>query len=150
MDRILELTYLSDILPTGWHGCALAGVRTGSTVYIAGAGPVGRAMAASARLLGASAIIVGDSNKERLAVVKKAGYETVDISSKAPVLDQIEKILGVREVDCGVECVRFEAHGYGPNAEDDPAAAINLLIELVHFGGGVGIRRTMFGGEVQP
>lgn len=53
MEHILELTYLSDILPTGFHGCVVAGVRTGSTVYIAGAGPVGRAAAASARLLGA-------------------------------------------------------------------------------------------------
>src|ERR1700730_18092487 len=80
MEHILELAFLSDILPTGYHGCAIAGVTTGSTVYIAGAGPVGRAAAASARLLGASAIIVGEVNKERLAGAKKADSEMVDTS----------------------------------------------------------------------
>ena len=42
LEKILDLTMLSDIFPTGYHGCVSAGVTTGSTVYIAGAGP-GRA-----------------------------------------------------------------------------------------------------------
>ncbi len=54
MEKILDLTMLSDIFPTGYHGCVTAGVTTGSTVYIAGAGPVGLAAAASAQLLGAA------------------------------------------------------------------------------------------------
>src|SRR5699024_9461105 len=41
MEKILDLTMLSDIFPTGYHGAYSAGVRTGSTVYVAGAGPVG-------------------------------------------------------------------------------------------------------------
>jgi glutathione-independent formaldehyde dehydrogenase len=64
LEKIRDLTLLSDILPTGFHGCMEARVRPGSTVYIAGAGPVGRCAAASAHLLGASCIIVGDSNQE--------------------------------------------------------------------------------------
>lgn len=139
MEHILELTYLSDILPTGYHGCVIAGVRTGSTVYIAGAGPVGRAAAASARLLGASAIIVGDVNKDRLAVVKRAGYEVVDLSQKASLADQIEAVLGVREVDCAVDAVGFEAHGHGPGAGEEPAAVLNGMLEILRFGGGMGI-----------
>jgi threonine dehydrogenase-like Zn-dependent dehydrogenase len=43
MEKILDLTMLSDIFPTGYHGRVSAGVGTGSTVYVAGAGPVGRA-----------------------------------------------------------------------------------------------------------
>src|SRR4030095_2594438 len=82
MAKIKDITLLSDILPTGYHGCVVAGVRTGSSVYIAGAGPVGRCAAASARLLGASCIIVGDTNKDRLQVVKKAGYEVGGIVKK--------------------------------------------------------------------
>ncbi len=116
---------------------------------IAGAGPVGRAAAASARLLGASAIIVGDLNKERLAVVKKAGYEVVDISKPTPLADQIEAILGVREVDCGVDCVGFEAHGYGPGAGEDPSAVLNGLSEVVRFGGGMGIPGIYTAGDSQ-
>ena len=139
MAKIRDLTLLSDILPTGYHGCIEAGVRTGSSVYIAGAGPVGRCAAASARLLGASCIIVGDSDKGRLELVKKAGYEVVDTSKETPLPDQIEAIFGQREVDCGVDCVGFEAHGYGPGAEDDPAAVINALFQVVRAPAGMGV-----------
>ena len=47
--KILDLTMLSDIFPTGYRGAYTAGVTTGSTVYVAGAGPVG--LAAAAHLL---------------------------------------------------------------------------------------------------
>src|SRR5919205_10911 len=39
MAKIRDLTLLSDILPTGFHGAVTAGVGPGSIVYIAGAGP---------------------------------------------------------------------------------------------------------------
>src|SRR6516162_5138759 len=64
--KIKSLTCLSDIFPTGYHGCVTAGVGPGSTVYVAGAGPVGLAAAAGAKLLGAAVIIVGDLIPERL------------------------------------------------------------------------------------
>ena len=63
--KIRDLTCLSDILPTGFHGAVSAGVGPGSTVYVAGAGPVGMAAAASCQLLGAACTIVGDMNGER-------------------------------------------------------------------------------------
>src|SRR3981189_55399 len=56
MEKIRDLTLLTDILPTGYHGAVTAGVQPGSTVYIAGAGPVGLAAAAASRLLGAACI----------------------------------------------------------------------------------------------
>jgi len=62
VSKIRDLTLLSDILPTGYHGCVTADVKAGSTVYIAGAGPVGLAAACSAQLLGAAVVIVGDLN----------------------------------------------------------------------------------------
>ena len=49
MAKIRDLTMLSDILPTGFHGAVTAGVGVGSTVYMAGAGPVGLAAAAARR-----------------------------------------------------------------------------------------------------
>src|SRR5512133_3159229 len=67
MAKIKDLAMLSDIFPTGYHGAYTAGVGTGSTVYVAGAGPVGLACATSAHLLGAAVVIVGDMNKDRLA-----------------------------------------------------------------------------------
>ena len=67
MEKIKDLTCLSDILPTGYHGCVTAGVGPGTVVYIAGAGPVGLAAAASAHLLGAACVIVGDMIPARLS-----------------------------------------------------------------------------------
>ena len=140
MEKIRDLTLLSDILPTGYHGCVEAGVRTGSTVYIAGAGPVGRCAAASARLLGASCIIVGDRLSSRLELVEKCGYEVVDTTKKTPVPDQIEAILGEREVDAGVDCVGLEAHGYGDeDRQEHSEAIINVLFDVVRAGGAMGV-----------
>src|ERR1700692_3469476 len=59
MAKIRDLTMLSDIFPTGYHGDLTAGVTTGSTVYVAGAGPVGLAWGASCHLLGAGVALVG-------------------------------------------------------------------------------------------
>jgi glutathione-independent formaldehyde dehydrogenase len=140
MAKIRDLTLLSDILPTGYHGCIEAGVRTGSTVYIAGAGPVGRCAAAGSRLLGASCIIVADRNPARLELVKKCGYDIVNTASDTPIADQIEAILGEREVDAGVDCVGLEAHGAGEeDNKEHSEAVINTLFEVVRAGGAMGI-----------
>ncbi len=138
LEKILDLTMLSDIFPTGFHGCVTAGVGVGSTVYIAGAGPVGLAAAASAQLLGAAAVIVGDLNEERLAQARSFGCETVDVSQGDPK-DQIEQILGVPEVDCGVDAVGFEARGHGKDADEAPATVLNSMMDVTRAGGGLGI-----------
>lgn len=141
MAKIKDLTCLSDILPTGYHGAVTAGVGPGSIVYIAGAGPVGLASAASAQLLGAACVIVGDLIPERLKQARKFGCETVDVSNKnATVAEQIEQIIGVPEVDCAVDCVGFEARGHGAGAGTEaPATVLNSLMEVTRAGGGIGI-----------
>ena len=109
---------------------------------------MGRAAAASARLLGASCVIVGDMNQDRLKLVKSAGYEVVDLSKDTPLADQIEAILGVRTVDCGVDAVGFEAHGHGPaSTEDVPEAVLNDLLNVVRAGGGIGIPGVYVGND---
>src|SRR5271167_305812 len=95
MEKILDLTMLSDIFPTGYHGAVTAGVTTGSTVYVAGAGPVGLAAAYSAYLLGAGVVIVGDLIPDRLAQAREFGCETVDLTRDATLLEQVDAILGV-------------------------------------------------------
>lgn len=138
--KIRDLTCLSDILPTGYHGAVTAGVAPGTTVYIAGAGPVGLAAAASSLLLGAACVIVGDLNPDRLAQARGFGCETVDVSADASIGEQIEQILGVPEVDCGVDCVGFEARGHGADAgQEAPATVLNSLMALTRAGGGIGI-----------
>jgi glutathione-independent formaldehyde dehydrogenase len=139
MAKIRDLTMLSDIFPTGYHGAYTAGVTTGSTVYIAGAGPVGLASAHSAQLLGAAVVIVGDMNAERLTQARSFGCETVDLSQDAPLEDQIAEILGEPEVDAAVDCVGFEAKGHGADAGEQPATVLNAIMTVARAGAGLGI-----------
>ena len=140
MSKIKDLALLSDIFPTGFHGAYTAGVGPGSTVYIAGAGPVGLASAASAQLLGAACVIVGDFFPERLAQARSFGCETVDLTKDASLGDQIESILGIPEVDAAVDCVGFEARGHGADSSvEKPATVLNSIMEVTRAGGSLGI-----------
>jgi len=139
MEKIKDLTMLSDIFPTGYHGAFTAGVTTGSTVYIAGAGPVGLASAAAAQLLGAAVVIVGDMNKERLAQARSFGCETIDLTQSGELPDMIEQIVGEPVVDAAVDCVGFEARGHGAGAGEAPATVLNDVMSITQVSGRVGI-----------
>jgi glutathione-independent formaldehyde dehydrogenase len=139
MEKILDLTMLSDIFPTGFHGAYTAGVQAGSTVYVAGAGPVGLAAAYSALLLGAAVVFVGDLIPERLAQAKSFGCEPIDVSKGDPK-DQIQEILGVPEVDAAVDAVGFEARGHGSDAgRESPATVLNTIMDVTRAAGKLGI-----------
>ena len=138
LEKIRDLTMLSDIFPTGYHGCYTAGVTTGSTVYVAGAGPVGLAAAHSAQLLGAAVVIVGDLNEERLQQARSFGCETVDVSDSTPLEEQVRAILGVDEVDCAVDAVGFEATAHG-GGQEAPATVLNSVMSITRAGGRLGI-----------
>lgn len=140
MKKIKDLALLSDIFPTGFHGAVQAGVGAGSTVYVAGAGPVGLACASSCFLLGAAVVIVGDLNKDRLAQAKSFGCRTVDLTLPESITEQIDKILGEPVVDCAIDCVGFEAKGCGhQHTKEVPAQVLNDVMKVTRVGGAVGI-----------
>ena len=140
MSKIKDLTLLSDIFPTGFHGAVTAGVGPGSIVYVAGAGPVGLACAASAHLLGAAVVIVGDMIPERLQQAKSFGCEIIDLREKIPLGEQIAAIVGVPEVDSFVDCVGFEAKGHGADSgKEHPATVLNTAMTITRAGGAIGI-----------
>jgi glutathione-independent formaldehyde dehydrogenase len=138
--KIRDLTMLSDILPTGFHGAVNAGVGVGSTVYIAGAGPVGLAAAASARILGAAVVMIGDMNDERLKHAKNVGFEPIDLKKSDKLGELIEQIIKTPEVDASVDAVGFEARGHGAQHDTEaPAAVLNSLMTITRAGGAIGI-----------
>ncbi|MBO0930897.1 formaldehyde dehydrogenase, glutathione-independent [Fibrella aquatilis] len=140
MAKIRDLTLLSDIFPTGYHGAVMAGVGPGSIVYVAGAGPVGLACAVSCHLLGAAVVIVGDMIPERLEQARSFGCETIDLRNETPLADQIAQIVGVPEVDSAVDCVGFEAKGHGAGADvEQPANVLNAAMTITRAGGSIGI-----------
>ncbi|AHY47856.1 formaldehyde dehydrogenase, glutathione-independent [Rubrobacter radiotolerans] len=137
LEKIKDLTMLSDIFPTGYHGAYCAGTTTGSTVYVAGAGPVGLAAAHSAQLLGAAVVIVGDLNDERLEQARSFGCETINVGDGGPIEEKINDILGVPEVDCAVDAVGFEASA--KSGEEAPAVVLNQIQTITRAGGRLGI-----------
>src|SRR6185437_12473464 len=140
MAKIKDLTMLSDILPTGFHGAVMAGVGVGSIVYIAGAGPVGLAAAASAQILGAALVMIGDMNADRLKHAKNVGLTPIDLSKSDKLEDLIAQVVGVPEVDAAIDCVGFEAHGHGSQHDTEaPATVLNSLMTITRAAGSIGI-----------
>jgi glutathione-independent formaldehyde dehydrogenase len=140
MEKIRDLTLLSDIFPTGYHGAVTAGVGPGSVVYVAGAGPVGLACAAACQLLGSAVVIVGDMIPERLQQARSFGCETIDLKQTGSIEEKIAQIIGVPEVDSAVDCVGFEARGHGSDSgKEQPATVLNTLMAITRAGGALGI-----------
>ncbi len=139
MEKIKDLTMLSDILPTGFHGAVSAGVGVGSIVYVAGAGPVGLAAAASAQILGAAVVMIGDMNAERLKHAASVGFTPVDLTKGDNLGELIAAVVGKPEVDAAVDAVGFEARAQGKDGEEAPATVLNSLMSIVRAAGGIGI-----------
>jgi glutathione-independent formaldehyde dehydrogenase len=139
MSKIKDLTMLSDILPTGFHGAVNAGVGVGSTVYVAGAGPVGLATAASAYILGAAVVMVGDMNADRLRHAESVGYVPIDLTKSDNLGELIAKAVGKPEVDAAIDAVGFEAKAQGKDGEEAPATVLNSLMTIVRAAGSIGI-----------
>jgi glutathione-independent formaldehyde dehydrogenase len=132
----LDFAMLSDIFPTGWHGCELAGVRPGDRVAVFGAGPVGLMAAHSAQLMGASEVFVVDKEKDRLALAEENGAVGIDVAQGDPV-EHIKELTGGRGVDRGVEAVGYQAHD--PTGEEHPEMVLDNLVKVVRSTGGIGV-----------
>jgi glutathione-independent formaldehyde dehydrogenase len=139
MSKIKDLTMLSDIMPTGFHGAVMSGVGVGSIVYIAGAGPVGLAAAASAQILGAAVVMIGDMIPARLKHAESVGFIPIDLTQSENLGELIERVVGKPEVDSAVDAVGFEARAHGKNGEEAPATVLNSLMSVVRAAGGIGI-----------
>ena len=141
MDKLEDLAMLSDIFPTGFHGAVTAGVGVGSTVYIAGAGPVGLCAAVSSYLLGAACVIIGDTNVERLNHAQSSlGCETINLNKHDVIRDQIAEIVGIPEVDCAIDAIGYECHGHGHTSHKDVVTdAMDTAIEVTRPTGGIGV-----------
>jgi glutathione-independent formaldehyde dehydrogenase len=109
-------------------------------VYVAGAGPVGLAAAASAQILGAAVVLIGDMNPDRLAHAKSVGFEPIDLTKSSNLSELIEQVIGEPEVDSAIDAVGFEARGHGAqHTEEAPATVLNSLMTVTRAAGMIGI-----------
>ena len=88
---------LADILPTGYEvGVLAGGVRPGDVVAVVGAGPVGLAAIASARLFSPSHIVAVDLSDARLDAARHFGADVTVNDSREDPLAVIKELTGRR------------------------------------------------------
>ena len=131
-----DYVMLTDIWPTGWHSVVLSGFRPGESVVIYGCGPVGLMAALSAKIQGASQIMVVDRHPDRLRLAEEIGAITIDDSNEKPIQRVMELTAG-EGADRGCECVGYQCHD--PAGEEVPNEVLNNLVASVRPTGGIGL-----------
>jgi len=131
-----DFILLADIFPTGWHGVELSGFKSGESIAVFGAGPVGLMAAYSAILRGASQVYVVDMVPERLATAKKIGCIPIDFT-KSDAVDQIIEHNGGM-VDRAVDAVGYQAVDKS-GSKEKPNVVLDNLIRVTRPTGGLGI-----------
>ncbi len=140
MAKIKDLTCLSDIFPTGFHGAVTRRRRSrvGGLRRRCGAGRAGLCrLLPPARARRWSSSGTGSPNAWPRRPASAARRST----SPRHRLPTRSRPSSVRpEVDSAVDCVGFEARGHGHDANHEvPAAVLNSLMEVTRAGGAIGI-----------
>ena len=109
-----QALFLSDILPTGYMGAEMCGIKPGDTVAVWGCGPVGQFAIASAYLLGAERVIAIDRFPYRLQMAReKAGAITINYAEVDSVADVLKDLTAGRGPDHCIDAVGAEGHTHG-------------------------------------
>jgi threonine dehydrogenase-like Zn-dependent dehydrogenase len=109
-----QVLFLSDILPTGYMGAEMCGIKPGDTVAVWGCGPVGQFAIASAYMLGAERVIAIDRFKYRLDMAReKAGAITINYEEVDSVPDVLKDLTAGRGPDHCIDAVGVEGHTHG-------------------------------------
>jgi threonine dehydrogenase-like Zn-dependent dehydrogenase len=108
-----DAVLLTDVFPTGYQAAEMGGIKTGDTVVVFGAGPVGIMAARCAWFFGAARVIIIDHFEYRLEFAKKFAYcEAYNFRSMEddPVLF-LKKATGWFGADVCIDAVGCEAAG---------------------------------------
>jgi 2-desacetyl-2-hydroxyethyl bacteriochlorophyllide A dehydrogenase len=76
--------FAGDVMGTGYHSVAHAGVRAGDTVAVLGLGPVGLCAVQAARASGATQIFAIDTVADRLAMAERFGATPLHLTDDDP------------------------------------------------------------------
>jgi glutathione-independent formaldehyde dehydrogenase len=153
-----DFVLLADIFPTGWHAAELANVKSGDSVAVFGAGPVGLLSAYSAFIKGAAEVYVVDRAPERLRRAESIGAVAVDFTKGDPV-EQIKELRAANKtrmqalrpgeekmpgVNCAIDAVGYQALSQEDPEKEDPMQTIRQIAEIINPTGSVGIIGVYF------
>jgi 2-desacetyl-2-hydroxyethyl bacteriochlorophyllide A dehydrogenase len=96
--------FAGDVMGTGYHAVAEAGVEPGDAVAVLGLGPVGLCAVQAAKAAGAAAVIAIDSVPDRLETARSFGAEPVHLTEEDPRAATKAATAG-RGVDVAVDAV---------------------------------------------
>jgi threonine dehydrogenase-like Zn-dependent dehydrogenase len=139
---------LTDVVPTGYQAAEMGGIKTGDTVVIFGAGPVGIMAAKCAWLFGAARVIVIDHLEYRLEFVKSyAQCEAYNFKSLVDPVMFIKKTTDWFGADVCIDAVGGDASGSAMQTitgkklmlQAGAATALHWAINAVKKGGIVSI-----------
>ena len=101
-----EALMLADVLPTGYEvGVLAGGVRPGDVVAVVGAGPVGLAAIATARLFSPSHIVAIDLSAARLNAARRFGADVIVNDGRLDPITAIQQLTGRLGADVAIEAV---------------------------------------------
>lgn len=96
--------FAGDVMGTGYHSVAHAGIRAGDTVAVLGLGPVGLCSVQAALAAGASTVFAVDSVEERLQMARQFGATAIHLTEEDPK-GAVRAATGGRGVDIVVDAV---------------------------------------------
>jgi 2-desacetyl-2-hydroxyethyl bacteriochlorophyllide A dehydrogenase len=96
--------FAGDVMGTGYHAVAEAGVKPGDSVAVLGLGPVGLCAVQIAVAAGAAPVFAIDTVADRLAVAESFGAIPVHLTEQSP-RDEIRKGTEKRGVDAAIDAV---------------------------------------------
>jgi glutathione-independent formaldehyde dehydrogenase len=153
-----DFVLLADIFPTGWHAAELANVKSGDSVAVFGAGPVGLLSAYSAFIKGAAEVYVVDRAPDRLRRAESIGAVAIDFTKGDPV-EQIKQHRATNEsrmqslrpgeekmegVNCAIAAVGYQAVSQKDPDKEDPMQTIRQIAEIVNPTGSIGLIGVYF------
>jgi threonine dehydrogenase-like Zn-dependent dehydrogenase len=143
-----DAVLLTDVVPTGYQAAEMAGIQTGDTVVVFGAGPVGIMAARCAWLFGAGRVIVIDHVDYRLEFVRNyANCEAYNFREMEDPVLFIKKTTDWIGADVCIDAVGAEAAGNALQTitgrktlmQAGSATALHWAINAVRKGGVVSI-----------
>jgi 2-desacetyl-2-hydroxyethyl bacteriochlorophyllide A dehydrogenase len=96
--------FAGDVMGTGYHAVAEAGVEPGDAVAVLGLGPVGLCAVQAAKAAGAAKVVAIDSVADRLAMASEFGAEAVHLTEDDPRA-AVKAATDGRGVDVAVDAV---------------------------------------------
>jgi threonine dehydrogenase-like Zn-dependent dehydrogenase len=143
-----DAVLLTDVVPTGYQAAEMAGIKTGDTVVVFGAGPVGIMAAKCAWLFGAGRVIVIDHVEYRLEFVRNyAQCEAYNFRSIGDPVLFLKKATDWFGADVCIDAVGADAAGNAMQTitgkklllQAGAATALHWAINSVKKGGIVSI-----------